>query len=79
MCNPHLTIFFCFYDYVQVPYLSLGDDISNRVIKFKGSSEFSGEFVVEDVEIEGETFRRLVFMNNQTLIQSETKLRKGKH
>lgn len=44
---------------------------------YEGSSEISGEFVVEDVDVEGATRRRLVFLGNQFLVQSEAKLKRG--
>ena len=37
----------------------------------------SGEFVVEDVSVNGEIFRRLVFFNNPKLIQSESRILTG--
>eukprot|EP00095_Tigriopus_kingsejongensis_P006509 maker-scaffold172_size289735-snap-gene-0.15 protein:Tk06509 transcript:maker-scaffold172_size289735-snap-gene-0.15-mRNA-1 annotation:"methyltransferase-like protein 13 isoform x1" len=59
----------------QVPFLSLGGDhVGSRQERCRGKSEFSGEFVVEDVEVNGETFRRLIFMNNPNLTQSEAKI-----
>ena len=62
-----------------MPYLSLGDEISVTTVIHKGHSDFSGDFVVEDVDIEGTWYRRLVFMNNQRLVQSETRLIRGKY
>lgn len=61
----------------QVPFLSLGDDINKRCIKHRGHSELSGEFVVEDVASETQVFRRLVFLSNQNVVQSEARLIKG--
>ncbi|XP_015918789.2 eEF1A lysine and N-terminal methyltransferase [Parasteatoda tepidariorum] len=59
----------------QVPILSLGDDVGQREIKYKGTSELSGEFVVEDVQSDNnELYRRLVFLSNPYLVQSEAKL-----
>ncbi|TRY74390.1 hypothetical protein TCAL_04600 [Tigriopus californicus] len=60
----------------QVPFLSLGGDgaVGSRSERCRGKSKFSGEFVVEDVEVNGELFRRLIFMNNPNLTQSEAKI-----
>ena len=59
----------------QVPFLSIGDDIGNRVVLHEGNSTFSGNYVVEDVDDEsGMRFRRLIFLSNKNAIQSEAKL-----
>ena len=60
-----------------MPYLSLGDEVSVCSTVHTGHSEFSGDFTVEDVNIEQEIYRRLVFLNNKHLVQSETRLIKG--
>lgn len=62
----------------KIPYLSLGSDVGNRTIKFEGSSQFSGPYVVEDVEIDGNKFRRLFYLSSQLVIQSEAKLKTKK-
>ncbi|CAH0726326.1 unnamed protein product, partial [Brenthis ino] len=59
----------------QIPFLSLGSDVGRRVKVHEGSSKVSGDFVVEDVDVEGSTYRRLVFLENQFLVQSEAKLK----
>ncbi|CAK1603562.1 unnamed protein product [Parnassius mnemosyne] len=59
----------------QIPFLSLGSDVGKRVKVYEGSSKVSGDFVVEDVDVEGSTHRRLVFLDNQFLVQSEAKLK----
>ena len=43
----------------------------------KGSSEISGQYVVEDVSVDGEWFRRLIFLHNSSVLQSEAKLKSG--
>ncbi|KAI8427436.1 hypothetical protein MSG28_001976 [Choristoneura fumiferana] len=43
----------------QIPFLSLGSDVGRRVTVHAGSSKVSGDFVVEDVDVEGATHRRL--------------------
>ncbi|XP_059061808.1 eEF1A lysine and N-terminal methyltransferase homolog [Achroia grisella] len=59
----------------QIPFVSLGSDVGRRVKVYEGHSEISGDFVVEDVDVEGATHRRLVFLDNQFLVQSEAKLK----
>jgi len=59
----------------KVPYLSFGEDLGQRTVLFQGISDFNGEYAVEDVKIENEIFRRLIFLNNQNIIQSEAKLK----
>lgn len=61
----------------QIPFLSLGSDIGKRKVCFEGESKFSGKFVIEEVENEDGLFRRLIFLNNQFVVQSEAKLKKG--
>ena len=68
----------------QVPFLSLGagaggdGSVGERAERCRGRSQFSGEYVVEDVEVGGELYRRLVFMNNPNITQSEARLKTGK-
>ena len=41
----------------------------------RGHSELSGDYIVEDAEGEGgQTFRRLIFLSNQNIVQSEVRL-----
>jgi spermidine synthase len=65
-------------DMSKIPFLSLGNDVGSRSIIFSGISNFSGEFVVEDVQSDESTYRRLIFMNNQFVIQSEALVKKFK-
>lgn len=67
----------------KIPYLSAGGGGrggagGERVERSRGNSLLSGEFVVEDVGVEGEWFRRMVFLSNPNLTQSEAKLRTRK-
>ncbi|XP_028174754.1 eEF1A lysine and N-terminal methyltransferase homolog isoform X3 [Ostrinia furnacalis] len=62
----------------QIPFLSLGSEVGRRVKVHEGTSPISGPFVVEDVDVDGETHRRLVFLDNQFLVQSEAKLKSVK-
>ncbi|XP_023014100.2 eEF1A lysine and N-terminal methyltransferase homolog [Leptinotarsa decemlineata] len=60
----------------KIAFLSLGSDVGHRIIRHKGHSEISGEYVIEDVLTENEEkYRRLFFMSSQLVIQSEAKLR----
>ncbi|CRK99147.1 CLUMA_CG012476, isoform A [Clunio marinus] len=66
-------------DSSKIPFLSLGSDVGTRKIICRGRSGLSGEFVVEDVTLDtGKTFRRLIFLSNQNVIQSEAMLRNVK-
>ncbi|KAM3876089.1 eEF1A lysine and N-terminal methyltransferase [Diretmus argenteus] len=59
----------------QVPFLSVGGELGWREVISRGKSELSGEFSVEDVRGEdGELYRRLVFLSNSGLVQSESRL-----
>lgn len=56
----------------QIPYLSLGSEVGNRETIFKGRSDLSGDYIVEEITgQDGKIFRRLVFLSNQFVIQSE--------
>lgn len=59
----------------QVPFLSIGEDLGNRVVLHEGNSELSGDFVVEDVDGDGgHQYRRLIFLSNRNVVQSEARL-----
>lgn len=60
---------------VQVPFLSVGGDLGWREEVNRGVSQLSGEYCVENVKGEdGELYRRLVFLSNAALVQSESRL-----
>ncbi|XP_029988019.1 eEF1A lysine and N-terminal methyltransferase [Sphaeramia orbicularis] len=60
---------------LQVPFLSATGDLGWREVVSSGVSELSGEYCVENVRGEdGELYRRLVFLSNTALIQSESRL-----
>lgn len=61
----------------DIPFLSLGTDIGVRKICIEGESRLSGPFVVEEIERDGNEFRRLIFLNNPYVIQSEARLKEG--
>ncbi|XP_039591811.1 eEF1A lysine and N-terminal methyltransferase isoform X1 [Polypterus senegalus] len=59
----------------QVPFLSDGGDLGSREVRHRGHSPLSGDFVVEDVRgEEGQLLRRLVFLSNTNVVQSESRL-----
>ncbi|NXJ26115.1 MET13 protein, partial [Dicrurus megarhynchus] len=59
----------------QVPFLSVGGDIGVRTVRHCDTSPRSGEYVVEDVKGDGSCyFRRLVFLRNRNVVQSEARL-----
>ncbi|XP_017284244.1 eEF1A lysine and N-terminal methyltransferase [Kryptolebias marmoratus] len=59
----------------QVPFLSVGGDLGWREEVSRGVSQLSGEYCVENVRGEdGELYRRLVFLSNIALVQSESRL-----
>ncbi|RZF35487.1 hypothetical protein LSTR_LSTR013131 [Laodelphax striatellus] len=59
----------------KIPFLSVGSDLGKRTEVYKGKSEMSGEYVIEDAEGENSvTYRRLIFFSNQSLVQSEARL-----
>ncbi|KAG9350940.1 hypothetical protein JZ751_024829 [Albula glossodonta] len=59
----------------QVPFLSVGGELGWREVVSRGVSTLSGEYSVEDVRGEdGHLYRRLVFLNNAGLVQSESRL-----
>lgn len=60
---------------IKVPFLSATGDLGWREVVSTGVSELSGEYCVENVRGEdGELYRRLVFISNTALIQSENRL-----
>lgn len=59
----------------KIPYLSLDSNVGHRELICKGKSDFSGPYVIEDVLCDNnQIFRRLIFMQNQSTIQSEALL-----
>jgi len=62
----------------QVPYLSIGDDVGKRTVVFEGKSQLSGDYVIEEINVDEENFRRLIFLSSKNIIQSEAKLKTTK-
>ena len=64
----------------KVPFLGVGGgDIGYRNIVHRGTSALSGEYYVEDVRLGSSKhlLRRLVFMSNESAVQSEARLDDG--
>ncbi|KAG7395967.1 hypothetical protein PHYBOEH_002952 [Phytophthora boehmeriae] len=58
----------------QIPYLTVEEGLGARNIVHQGTSALSGAFFVEEVQEDNEKLRRLVFLSNTNVIQSEVKL-----
>uniref|UniRef100_A0A8D0BXV5 eEF1A lysine and N-terminal methyltransferase n=1 Tax=Salvator merianae TaxID=96440 RepID=A0A8D0BXV5_SALMN len=59
----------------QVPFLSVGGDIGIRTIQHRDTSSLSGQYIIEDVKGEdAHYFRRLIFLSNKNVVQSEARL-----
>lgn len=64
----------------QIPYLSLGSDVGRRETIFKGKSNLSGDYIVEEISgQDNKVFRRLIFLSNQFVIQSEALVKIGEY
>lgn len=57
--------------------MTVDNDVGNREIIHQGHSEFSGDYVVEDVSSNGKIFRRLIFLNSPNIVQSEVEMAIG--
>ena len=57
--------------------MSLGDEINIRTERYRGVSSLSGEFVVEDVDVDGVICRQLIFLCNKNAVQSQARLVQG--
>ncbi|XP_047377763.1 eEF1A lysine and N-terminal methyltransferase isoform X2 [Sciurus carolinensis] len=61
----------------QVPFLSVGGDIGVRTVQHQDRSPLSGDYVIEDVQGDDRRyFRRLIFLSNRNVVQSEARLLK---
>lgn len=54
----------------NIPFMAL-DGLGKRKLVAEGRSELSGDYIVEEVETDGTLLRRLYFLSNPFLIQSE--------
>ncbi|XP_072176738.1 eEF1A lysine and N-terminal methyltransferase-like [Diadema setosum] len=60
---------------LQVPFLSIGNDVGHREVKYQSAGSLNDEIIVEDVKGEdGDLYRQLVFSSNLNLVQSQAKL-----
>lgn len=59
----------------SIPFLTLGEDIGKVKVLHQGTSEWSGDYVIEDVTFEKSKVRRLIFLTNRNVIQSEVILK----
>lgn len=63
----------------QIPFLSLGSEVGKRETIFQGKSNLSGDYIVEEITgQDNKVFRRLIFLSNQFVIQSEALVKVGK-
>lgn len=63
----------------KIPFLSVGEEVGEVKEVAQGHSELSGSFVVEDIHPPGAPpIRRLVFLSNQAVVQSEARILLGK-
>ncbi|KAE8746668.1 hypothetical protein FOCC_FOCC006652 [Frankliniella occidentalis] len=62
----------------KIPFLSAGQDVGTRKVCFQATSSISGDIIIEEVEVEDEIFRRLIFLKNPNVIQSECRLKRVK-
>lgn len=58
----------------RTPFVSAGDDLGERTTVSEKVSALSGKMVVDDVKSGKDTYRRLVFLSNPRVIQSEVRL-----
>jgi hypothetical protein len=57
-------------DNPTIPFMAI-DGVGSRNIVAEGESALSGKYIIEQVKVEGRMLRRLYFMDNPFLIQSE--------
>nr|SVE80634.1 EOG090X02SD [Daphnia magna] len=66
----------------QIPFLSLGAQVNQRKEIYRAASESTGDYVIEEVEEENDgkpvILRRLIFLSNPNVIQSEARMKNGK-
>lgn len=62
----------------DIPFMAL-DGLGKRHVLVEGCTELSGKYIVEEVELEGRLMRRLYFLNNPFVIQSEVALKETSH
>lgn len=58
----------------KIPYLTVEEGLGKRNIVHQGQSPLSGAHFIEEVDDAGDRLRRLVFLSNTNVIQSEVRL-----
>lgn len=61
----------------KIPYLTVEEGLGKRNIVHQGQSPLSGAYFIEEVVDSGDRLRRLVFLSNTNVIQSEVRLLAG--
>lgn len=60
----------------KIPFLSLGSNTGNSIVRHRGTSKISGDYVIEDTEnMLGEKLRKLYYTKTPDVTQSEAKLK----
>lgn len=61
--------------------MSLGAQVNQRKEIYRAASESTGDYVIEEVEEENDgkpvILRRLIFLSNPNVIQSEARMKNG--
>eukprot|EP00057_Strongylocentrotus_purpuratus_P015343 XP_011669817.1 PREDICTED: methyltransferase-like protein 13 [Strongylocentrotus purpuratus] len=59
----------------QVPFLSIGEDVGDREVRYEAEGSHSNRVIVEDVRGEdGGMYRQIIFSSNPNIVQSQAKL-----
>lgn len=69
--------------FLQIPFLSMGAQVNQRKEIHRGTNDSTGEYVIEEVEEDDDNgkpvvLRRLIFLSNPNVIQSEARMKNGK-
>lgn len=63
---------------LQIDFLSCGS-VDVRATQASGESSINGKWTVEDVVVDKQEFRRLVFLSSSNIVQSEAPLKSKFH
>ncbi|XP_030852906.1 eEF1A lysine and N-terminal methyltransferase [Strongylocentrotus purpuratus] len=59
----------------QVPFLSIGEDVGDREVRYEAEGSHGNMVIVEDVRGEdGGMYRQIIFSSNPNIVQSQAKL-----
>ena len=72
-----IDVMLIYFALLQVPFLSIGEEICLREVREQVKSSMSGDIAVEDVSVNGTMYRRLVFLKTKHILQSEVRLVQG--